>query len=257
MKAGLNLFSIKNLLDSEGHFLDTALKLKEMGYSYAQFSGMPFDADMIARVSSAAELPIVLTHVPMDRILNDTDALMEEHSRFGCKNIGLGMMPVATIVDKNEAYKTIEALDRVGEKMKKNGFGFFYHHHHFEFYKHDGETVFDYILKNAKNINFTLDSYWLQFGGVNIPETVDKLKGRIECVHMKDYMIALKDDSEKVAVEPRFAPVGDGTIDFASFVEHARAAGAKYFLVEQDNASKLPDTLGQVERSIKYITEKL
>ena len=39
--------------------------------------------------------------------------------------------------------------------------------------------------------------------------------------------------------------------------EAARAAGAEYFLVEQDNASKLPDTLGQVERSIRYITEKL
>ena len=132
MKAGLNLFSIKNLLDNEANFLDTALKLKKMGYSYAQFSGMPFDADMIARVSKAADLPIVLTHVPMDRIINDTDALMEEHARIGCKNIGLGMMPVATIVDKYDVRKTIEQLDRAGEKMQKNGFGFFYHHHHFE-----------------------------------------------------------------------------------------------------------------------------
>lgn len=257
MKAGLNLFSIKNLLDSEENFLATAYKLKEMGYSYAQFSGMPFDADMIARVSAAAELPIVLTHVPMDRILNDTDALMEEHAKFGCKNIGLGAMPKTAIADRDEAYKTIEALDRVGEKMKQNGFGFFYHHHQYEFFKHDGVTVFDYILKNAKNINFTLDSYWLQFGGVDIADTVDKLKGRIECVHMKDYMIALKENTDKVDFEPRFAPVGDGTINFAEFVEHARAAGAKYFLVEQDNASKLPDTLGQVERSIRYITENL
>ena len=31
MKAGLNLFSIRNLLDSEENFLATALKLKEMG----------------------------------------------------------------------------------------------------------------------------------------------------------------------------------------------------------------------------------
>ena len=258
MKAGLNLFSIKNLLDTEENFLNTMYKLKDMGYSYVQFSGMPFNADMIARVSKATEIPVVLTHVPMDRILNDTDALMEEHARFGCKNIGLGMMPKETIFDKEKAYKTIEELDRVGEKMKQNGFGFFYHHHHYEFYKHDGETVFDYILKNASHINFTLDSYWLQFGGMNICETVDKLKGRIECVHMKDYMIADKTkDDGKIDFEPRFAPVGDGSIDFAAFVEHAKAAGAKYFLVEQDNASKLPDTLGQVERSIRYITEKL
>ena len=257
MRAGLNLFSIKNLLDSEENFLETAYKLKEMGYAYAQFSGMPFDADMIARVSAEAELPIVLTHVPMDRIINDTDALMEEHARFGCKNIGLGMMPIATIVDKDEVRKTIEDLNRAGERMEKNGFKFFYHHHQFEFYRHDGETVFDYILKNAPYINFTLDSYWLQYGGVDICDTVDRLKGRIACVHIKDYMIDVKTVDEKLRLEPRFAPVGDGTIDFKAFVEHARAAGAKYFLVEQDNASKLPDTLGQVERSIRYITENL
>ena len=180
MKAGLNLFSIKNLLDNEENFLATAIKLKEMGYSYVQFSGMPFDADMIARVSSEADLPVVLTHVPMDRIINDTDKLMEEHAKFGCKNIGLGMMPLATILNKEELYKTVADLDAAGERMKKNGFGFFYHHHHYEFYKHDGETVFDYILKNAENINFTLDSYWLQYGGVDICNTIDKLNGRIE-----------------------------------------------------------------------------
>ena len=257
MKAGLNIFSIRNLLDTEENFLSVAYKLKEMGYSYLQFSGMHYDADMIARVSGASGLPIVLTHVPMDRIINDTDALMEEHSRFNCKNIGLGMMPKPTIINKEELYKTVEALNKAGEKMEKNGFGFFYHHHNYEFFKHDGETVFDYILKNAPYINFTLDSYWLQYGGVDVCKTVDRLKGRIECVHMKDYMMNAVQDGEKVKIEPIFAPVGDGTIDFAAFVEHAKAAGAKYFLVEQDNAATLPGTLGQVERSIKYITEKL
>ena len=255
MKAGLNLFSIKNLLDNEENFLNTAYKLKEMGYSYAQFSGMPFDADMIARVSKAAELPIVLTHVPMDRILNDTDALMEEHARFDCKNIGLGAMPKTAIANKEEAYKTIEALDRAGEKMQKNGFRFFYHHHHYEFFKHDGETVFDYILKNAQNINFTLDSYWLQYGGVDIRDTLSKLNGRIECVHMKDYMIALKPATEdgKTDFEPRFAPVGDGNINFKAIIPKMLEAGAEYFIVEQDNAVKMDDPFGEMAFSYNHL----
>ena len=93
MNAGLNLFSIRTLIDTEEHFLETAKKLKEMGYSYLQFSGAEFDADRIKRVSEATGLPIVLTHVPMDRILNDTAALMEDHAKFGCHNIGLGVTP--------------------------------------------------------------------------------------------------------------------------------------------------------------------
>jgi serine/threonine protein kinase len=37
----------------------------------------------------------------------------------------------------------------------------------------------------------------------------------------------------------------------------AKASGAKYFLVEQDNAPTFDDPFEQVERSIKYITNEL
>ena len=56
---------------------------------------------------------------------------------------------------------------------------------------------------------------------------------------------------------PVFAPVGDGNIDFVSLLPRMRAAGAQYFLVEQDNAATLPDTMEQVGRSIKYIKANL
>ena len=41
--------------------------------------------------------------------------------------------------------------------------------------------------------------------------------------------------------------MGDGNIDFESVIKRAREAGTKYFIVEQDNAALLPDTLAQVE----------
>ena len=85
MKAGLNLFSINSLIKTEEEFLQTAIKLKEMGYSYMQFSGAPYDPDKIKRVSDASGLPVCLTHVPYNRIVNETEALMEEHAKFNCK----------------------------------------------------------------------------------------------------------------------------------------------------------------------------
>ena len=256
MQAGLNLYSIRNYLDTEGHFLEAANALNEMGYSYMQYSGGAFDADRIARVSLQSDLPVVLTHVPMDRIVNDTQALMEEHAKFGCKNIGLGAMPPDAIADEVRCKTMIEQLDRAGEVMKKNGFSFFYHHHHFEFFKHGGQTVFDYIIENAPHINYTLDTYWLQFGGIDIGNTIDRLKGRICCVHLKDYMITNTPDNPGSFI-PIFAPVGDGNIDFASLLPRMKEAGAQYFLVEQDNAATLPDTMEQVGRSIKYIKAHL
>ena len=63
MQAGLNLYSIRNYLDTEEHFLEAALALRQMGYSYIQYSGGAFDAERIARVSAQSGLPVVLTHV--------------------------------------------------------------------------------------------------------------------------------------------------------------------------------------------------
>lgn len=248
---GINLYSLRNLIQTEEGLLDTAIKLREMGYSFLQFSGTAFDADMVKRVSDESGLPFVLTHVPMDRIIGDTDALMEEHARFGCKNIGLGAMGSKTITDEKACFETIEKLEAVAEKMEKNGFSFFYHNHHHEFYKYNGETIFDYMIKNAPHVNFTFDTYWAQFGGVGVLEFIEKLKGRIACVHLKDYRIALK---EKLV--PDFAPVGDGNINFKAIIPKMLEAGAEYFIVEQDNAADAADPLGEAKRSIDYLTKE-
>lgn len=259
MEAGLNLYSIKNLLQSEEEFLSTAIKLKEMGYSYMQFSGAPYETEKLARVSKESGLPICLTHVSMDRIINEPEKLMEEHAKFGCKNIGLGSMPLDTVLDDNAFQKEVEKLNRSGEIMQKNGFKFFYHHHHYEFLKRsNGETYFDYMLQNAPFINFTMDTYWMQYGGTNVLSLLDRLKGRMECVHLKDYRLVVLDNEDGTKkVAPTFAPVGDGTIDFVAVVNKMQEMGVKYYLVEQDDAAYYPNPLEQVQRSINYIKKEL
>lgn len=257
MNAGLNLFSIRDLIQTEDAFLDTAKKLKEMGYSYMQYSGAPFDAQIIKRVSEATDMPAVLTHVPMQRILEETEQLMEEHAVFGCKNIGLGMMPIETLLDVEKFKKTVEDLNVAGEKMQKNGCKFFYHHHHFEFAKVEGEncTALEYMLKNAPYINFTADTHWIQRGGADVCETLRKMKGRVGCVHLKDYKIAYNE--EKSAYESYFAPVGDGNINFHPVADVLKEIGTEYVLVEQDDATTFPNALELVERSINYIKKEL
>lgn len=251
---GLNLHSIRNYLDSEEKFTDVLETLKEMGYTYVQYSGAPFDAPMIKRAIGKTGMRVVLTHVPMDRIINDTEALMDEHESIGCKNIGLGAMPGDAIRDPEKAIKTIAALNEAGEKMAKRGFKFFYHNHSIEFIHHGDKTVMD-MLAEAPYINFTLDTYWIQYAGASVVDTIKKFKGRVECIHLKDFKVEVQEDGWKVL--PHYCPVGDGNIDFNSVIAAAREAGTKYFIVEQDDAALMPDTLEQVERSAKYVTKNL
>jgi sugar phosphate isomerase/epimerase len=211
MKLGLNLYSIRNLIQTEEDFLQTATLLKDMGYAFVQFSGAPIQADALKRVSERVDLPIVLTHSTFDKIVNDTEKLMEEHAKFSCKNIGIGYMETVKISD-DDFKRNVEILNATGEKMLKNGFKLFYHNHHYELKKRFGVPMLFYMLENAPFLNFTLDTYWLQYGGVETLNVVEKFKDRIECVHLKDYKL----NEENT---PCFAPLGEGTMDFQKIVK--------------------------------------
>ncbi len=248
MQAGLNLFSVRNLLDGEQGLLNTCRQLKEDGYSFFQFSGLPFDGEMIKRVQDALGIPFILTHVPLERILQDTDALIDEHLRFGCTNIGLGFLPWQ---ETEEAfYKIADQLNEAGKRMQEKGCTFFYHAHHHEFIKFpSGKRFIDYMIENCPYIHFTADTYWIQYAGCDICEYFEKMSGRIECVHLKDYMV-VREGGESVV---RFAPVGMGNLNFAKIVETAKRCGTKYFLVEQDNAAEFENPLAQTKISIDRI----
>ena len=264
MKAGINLYSIRTLIQTEEDFLATARKLKEMGYISMQYSGAEFVPERLKRVSDATGMPIVLTHMPADRIMNDTDKLMEEHAVFGCKNIGLGSIPIkemvteANVVDEKICKTKLEELNKVGERMKKNGYSFFLHNHHYEFMCMDnGERIFDYIMENCPNINFTLDTYWLQYAGMDVLATIERLRGRIGCVHLKDYKVVVDTKLDYFDANPAYECVGCGNMDFKAIVPKMKEAGTEHFLVEHDNACSTPDPLGTMEKSIRYIQNEL
>lgn len=253
MNLGLNLYSVRNLIKTDEDLIKTTIALKEMGYEYLQYSGAPFNAKAIKEASEKANMPFVLTHVPIERIIDDTDKLMEEHALFGCKNIGLSTIPWSKIVVEDEMKSTVEKLEIVGEKMKKNGFSLFYHNHHVDFLRYGDKNVLEYFFENAPHVNFTLDIYWAQYGGEDVISLIKKMKGRIACVHIKDYLIVY----ENGKFEPRSAAIGDGNLDLINIVSALKENGAEYFLVEEENAADYPDTLGEIKRNVDYARKYL
>lgn len=252
MKFGLNLYSIRSLIGTAEQFSETARAVRRMGYDSIQYSGGPYDPEVITRVSRESGLPVVLTHVPYSRIVEETDRLMAEHERFGCRNIGLGAIPAEALCDEALFEAQVSALERAAQSMQERGFTFFYHHHHFDFAPYRDTTYFAYMVEHAPHIHFTLDTYWLQYGGVDVCDTIRRMAGRAECLHLKDYRIE-RNGMEFKAYHPVITSVGDGGMDFARIIDCAKRAGTEHFLVEQDNAVAAADPLAEVERSIRYL----
>lgn len=127
---------------------------------------------------------------------------------------------------KGGAKNLAEILDKLGEKCAAAGLQLLYHNHDFEFMKDaDGTVVIDYLLEhcNPKYVNFQMDLYWVMKAGADPVAYFQRYPGRFKIWHVKDM-----DD------QGRFAPVGNGKIDFKRILNNKKLSGMQYYFVEQD-----------------------
>lgn len=245
MEIAFNLYSIRGLIRTPETLKDAFGRLKDMGYTGVQFSGDGYDPALLKSAARTSGMKIVLTHMPLARLLYDRDALMAEHETFGCRNIGLGMMP-ADIAGDDAAVKKLTAdLETSADYMRSRGFYLCYHNHSFEFRRMGDGTVYDYLLDNTEALCFVPDTYWLQHGGVSVVGYIKRLAGRCGCAHLKDYKMT--------GWTPGYAAVGDGNIDWTEVLPALTKAGTENFIVEQDDAGDYPDPFGEAKKSAVYL----
>ncbi len=249
MEYGLNLFSLRKNVSTKDGFFETCVKLKQMGYSYLQCSGMAISASEIKEVCDKTGFSVKLTHSPLKRILEDTDNLVREHDLLGCDYIGLGWIDISGVNDESSANKIIETLENAAVILKKKNKKFLYHNHNSEFIKIGSKSFYDMLIENTTDLGFIIDTYWVQAGGANILEYVDKLKRRIDCVHLKDYKVE--------SGSARFAAIGDGNINFQDVLSAMKKSEAKYYFVEQDDAETYADPFMEVKKSIDHLLLKI
>ena len=249
MKLGAQLYSVADRVKTPEALKETLTELKKLGYVNAQFSGVPaMGADVWAEISRETEMPIVCTHMPYDRIVNDTETLIEEHKVFGCSVIGLGGMP-------GECRGTLAGLEKFLEEMKEPvrkinaaGMHFSYHNHWFEFEEFSDAKgcAFDVMLERCPDWFFLVDVAWAQFGKKSAAEYIRRVgKDRIMNVHFKDYTNPDNWDS--------LVPCGQGLVPFAEIIEACREVGVENVLVEQDTAPATGDSVGQMAQSAAYL----
>lgn len=127
---------------------------------------------------------------------------------------------------KGGAKNLADILTKLGEKCKAAGLELLYHNHDFEFVKDaDGNVVIDYLLENCdpKLVNFQMDLYWVTKAGADPVAYFKRYPGRFKIWHVKD-----------MDAQGRFAPVGNGSIDFKRILANKKLSGMKYYYVEQD-----------------------
>jgi sugar phosphate isomerase/epimerase len=110
----------------------------------------------------------------------------------------------------------------------------------------NGKTIMDHIAEMfpADELGFTVDTFWVQAGGSDPALWIEKLAGRVPCIHLKDFAFGRK-----------MAPVGEGNINFDRVFEKAEAAGTRFMLVEQDDCNG-EDPFDCLKRSYDFLSSR-
>lgn len=230
-KLGVQVYTIRDFMKTEKDVKESFKKLKALGYDQVQTAGSWISYEAYAEIAKEEGIEIIGTHEDYDLMVEDFDAAYKKQEILGTNIMGIG-----GFWDKEfEKYvEFVKQANIVGEKVRAKGGRFTYHNHHHEFIKYsNGQTAMDYLVENlnSETTSFVLDTYWVQRGGGDVCFWIKKLSDRIDILHLKDFMV-YRDENE--VVQPMFAEVGNGNLNWDGILEAAFDAGVKYYVVEQD-----------------------
>lgn len=245
IQLGAQLYTLREALRSPGNIEPTLARVAEIGYRHVQCSGFAFEPAEMRAICDRLGLQVSLTHTDARRILGDTQAVIAEHKILGCAYVGIGSMP--------EEYRSaagarafLRDYTPAMAQLHEAGLKLQYHNHSFEFERFGGETIFDILADESDPtlLGFTLDTYWVQHGGLDVCELIRSLKGRIDVCHYKDMCI--------VDGKQRYAAVGSGNMNWPGILAAFEEAGTQLAFVEQDLCYDA-DPLEELAASFRFL----
>lgn len=244
MQIGAQLFTVREQCRTLEGFAETLARVADIGYRTVQVSGTcPYDAAWLKEQLEKNGLRCVLTHIPVPELTADPVQVARNHDVFGCPYVGLGYWSFSE--DRGMTLeKWLATFPPVAKALHDAGKYFMYHNHNNEFKRIGGKLVMETLMEAvpAEQMGFTLDTYWVQVAGGDPGLWLEKLAGRIPCIHLKD-----------CGFDHSMQAVGEGNINFDRVFEKAEAGGTQYMLVEQDDCHG-EDPIECLRRSYRYLT---
>ena len=229
------LYTLREFLKTPADIAASLKKVRKIGYEAVQVSGLgAIDPKELARILQDEGLTCCATHISPDRMRNEPQAVIDDHKLWGCDLIAIGgFFPK----DPTAALYRDFALDynKIAKPFQAAGQSIGYHNHAHELCKYDGQRPMDILFDTFdRSIWFEIDTYWIAFGGGDPIAWINKVKGRIPAIHLKDMAF---NAAEKKQV---MAEVGEGNLNMPGILQAAKSAGCKWFIVEQDICQRDP-----------------
>lgn len=229
----------------------TLKKVRDIGWEYVQWSGMPdLPAEEARKALDDAGLKAIAAHTSVESFEKDFDGAVKFWKTVGANDVAPGGM-MDDCRDSLEAWKRgAKRLDAVGAKLRAAGMRLSYHNHNAEFekYPEDPRCKLDvlYAETSPENLYAELDVAWVLAGGADPAAYIRKYAKRCPVIHVKDL----------ASVKPvKFAAIGKGILNWKDIFAAGREAAIEWYVYEQDNC--YGDTFGCAKDSFKFMSKHL
>ena len=227
MQIGAQFFTVREFCQDLDGFAESLKKVADIGYPTVQISATcPFEPQWLKEQLDKNGLKCVVTHTPAAQLQETPAKVAADHEIFGCQNIGLGYYKFNEEEADHTYANFLSTYLPVAKAIKENGKYFMYHNHNREFQKLDGKIILGRMAEDmpADLMGFTVDTFWVQYGGCDPAQWIADLAGRVPCIHLKD-----------IDFDHKMTPVGAGNLNWDRIFKAAEASGTEYMLVEQDD----------------------
>jgi sugar phosphate isomerase/epimerase len=238
-RIAVQLYTLREFLKTPADIAATLKRVRQIGYEAVQVSGLgPIEPAELSRILRGEGLRCVVTHMGLNRFETDFDRVVEEHRLWGCSYTAIGGFWKDNAVAEDWE-RFAESFGQLGEKFAAAGMRLGYHNHSHEFIKPAGSslTAMDILLKRLPpSVWFEIDTYWVQHGGADPADWIERCKSRIPVVHVKDMSVSRSEGK----VSQVMSEVGEGNLNWGRILPACRSAGVEWYAVEQDVCQRDP-----------------
>ena len=222
---GIQAYTIRERLSDRESALQAMKELKAMGYDCVQLWAWKELTAIMAEAAKRAELPVTGILGSIAEFDEAGDGIFALAQACGARELGIS----SAMKTEEEAYDTVRWCNAFAARAKEWGLCFSYHNHSNEFIRTpSGKTLMELLLEgfDKELVYFMPDTYWLQHGGVDVRDFLEKLNGKVKTLHLKDM--------KRTEDGPTFAELGVGNLNFVGILKVARQIGVVDYIVEQD-----------------------
>jgi sugar phosphate isomerase/epimerase len=222
----LQLYTLREQAGED--FVGMLKSVTEAGYGAVEFAGYGgLGASKLLTIIDDLGLRAISSHVPFQRMEAEPGAVLEELSVLGCEYAIVPGIP-KEMRGIESASNLIEHFNQWGAVCKAAGLRFGYHNHGWELELVDGSTMLDLLTSgtDAALVDFQIDIYWALVGGADPIALIRQLAGRVPTLHAKELA---------ARVDQKDTTIGDGVTPWHEVMAVAKAAGTRWFIVEQED----------------------